>query len=66
MPVIQLIPMESSRVKNLGTFRAPVYVTSDRRNAAGVGMVFQVDLPTRQHPSIWILESVALIIDSDE
>lgn len=66
MPVMQIIPTEVSRVKSVGTFKTPVYVTSDRRNAAGVGLVFMADLPSNVHQSLWILESVALVLDSDD
>ncbi|CAD2214810.1 hypothetical protein AGDE_00451 [Angomonas deanei] len=66
MPILQIVPTESSRVKNVGTFSTPVYVTTDRRNAAGVGLVFMADLATNAHSSLWTLESVALVLDSDD
>lgn len=66
MPVMQIVPTETSRVKSVGTFKTPVYVTSDRRNAAGVGLVFMADLASNVHQSLWILESVALVLDSDD
>ncbi|KAG5494118.1 hypothetical protein JKF63_01953 [Porcisia hertigi] len=66
MPVMQIVPTESSRVKTVGTFKTPVYVNSDRRNAAGVGLVFIADLPSDMHPSLWVLENVALLLDSDD
>ena len=66
MPVMQIIPTETSKLKLVGTFRTPVYVTSDRRNAAGVGLVFEADLASQHHPSHWILESVALCLNSDD
>ncbi|CBZ30501.1 putative dynein heavy chain [Leishmania mexicana MHOM/GT/2001/U1103] len=66
LPVMQIVPTESSRVKTVGTFKTPVYVNGDRRNAAGVGLVFMADLPSDVHPSLWVLESVALLLDSDD
>ncbi|ORC93797.1 putative dynein heavy chain [Trypanosoma theileri] len=66
MPVMQIVPTESSKVNSVSVFKTPVYVTSDRRNAAGVGLVFEADLATDAHASIWTLESVALILDSDD
>jgi dynein heavy chain len=66
MPVMQIVPTETSKLKLVGTFRTPVYVTSDRRNAAGVGLVFEADLASQHHPSHWILESVALCLNSDD
>ena len=66
MPVMQIVPTELSRVKTMGTFKTPVYVNGDRRNAGGVGLVFMADLPSQIHPSLWVLESVALLLDSDD
>ena len=66
LPVLEIIPQESSKVKLVGTFRTPVYVTRDRRNAAGVGLVFEADLASDEHYSHWVLESVALILNSDD
>ncbi|KAG5468030.1 hypothetical protein LSCM4_01117 [Leishmania orientalis] len=66
MPVMQIVPTESSRVKTVGTFKTPVYVNGDRRSAAGVGLVFMADLPSDKHPSLWVLESVALLLESDD
>ena len=47
------------------TFRAPVYVTSDRRNAAGVGLTFEADLHTKEHLSHWTLQGVCLLLNTD-
>nr|CCC89964.1 unnamed protein product [Trypanosoma congolense IL3000] len=66
MPVMQIIPMEVSKLKAVSVLKTPVYVTSERRNAAGVGLVLEADLNTDMHTSLWTLESVALILDSDE
>eukprot|EP00656_Telonema_subtile_P017641 TRINITY_DN19490_c0_g1_i2.p1 TRINITY_DN19490_c0_g1~~TRINITY_DN19490_c0_g1_i2.p1 ORF type:complete len:1228 (+),score=268.04 TRINITY_DN19490_c0_g1_i2:75-3758(+) len=66
MPIVQIVPTESTKLKLVGTFRTPVYVTQDRRNAAGVGLVFEADLASEHHPSHWILESVALCLNSDD
>jgi hypothetical protein len=35
---------------------SPVYVTQQRRNAAGVGLVFEADLDTTEHSSLWVLQ----------
>ena len=37
-----------------------------RRNAAGVGCVMEMDVASDKHPSHWILESAALILNSDD
>lgn len=65
MPIIQIIPVEAHKLKLTGTFKAPVYVTSDRKNAAGVGMVFEADLDTKDHSSHWTLQGAALVLNSD-
>merc|ERR1711998_323541 len=65
LPLLQVIPIESSKLKLQGTFRTPVYVTQARRNAMGVGMVFEADLATSEHTSHWVLQGVALSLNVD-
>jgi dynein heavy chain len=66
LPVLEIIPQEASKLKHVGVYRTPVYVTRDRRNAAGVGFVFEADLSSDVHSSHWTLESVALCLNSDD
>lgn len=47
------------------TFRTPVYTTSQRRNAMGVGLVFEADLKTEKHTSHWVLQGVCLTLNAD-
>ena len=47
------------------TFRTPVYTTSERRNAMGVGLVFEADLATTEHISHWVLQGVCLLLNTD-
>ena len=47
------------------TFRTPVYTTSDRRNAMGIGLVFEADLATEEHISHWVLQGVCLVLNTD-
>jgi dynein heavy chain len=63
LPIMQIIPIESSKLKLHGTFRTPVYVTQARRNAMGVGLVFEADLATTEHPSHWVLQGVAICLN---
>ena len=63
MPIIRVIPIESSKLKVLGTFETPVYVTQDRRNAMGVGYVFSANLKSSEHESHWVLQGVALSLN---
>ncbi|CAM9103575.1 unnamed protein product [Discosporangium mesarthrocarpum] len=65
LPVLQVIPIEASKLKLQNTFKTPVYVTQDRRNAMGVGLVFEADLRTFEHPSHWVLQGVALTLNTD-
>jgi len=47
------------------TIRTPVYTTSLRRNAMGIGLVFEADLKTYIHNSFWILQGVCLLLNDD-
>ncbi|XP_067660223.1 dynein axonemal heavy chain 10-like [Haliotis asinina] len=65
LPVLKIIPIEAHRLKLQNTFRTPVYVTSQRRNAMGVGLVFEADLATSEHTSHWVLQGACLILNTD-
>lgn len=65
MPVMKIIPIEVQKLKLQNTLRTPVYVTSQRRNAMGVGLVFEADLHTPEHTSHWILQGVCLVLNPD-
>lgn len=65
LPILQIIPIEANKLKLANTFRAPCYVTQGRRNAMGVGLVFEADLATTEHPSHWVLQGVALTLNTD-
>jgi len=65
MPLVQIIPVEANKLKLRGTIKTPVYTTQARANAMGVGQVFQADLKTMQHPSHWILQGVAMVLNTD-
>jgi len=65
LPVLKIEPIEVSKLKLVNTLRTPLYVTRDRRNAAGVGLVMETQLASDKHPSHWLLESVALILNDD-
>lgn len=42
-----------------------MYTTSQRRNAMGVGLVFEADLYTTKHISHWVLQGVCLTLNAD-
>ena len=65
MPIMKIIPVESHKLKLQNTMKTPVYVTSMRRNAMGVGLVFEADLFTTEHASHWVLQGVCLTLNTD-
>uniref|UniRef100_A0A8C6Y8I9 Dynein axonemal heavy chain 10 n=1 Tax=Naja naja TaxID=35670 RepID=A0A8C6Y8I9_NAJNA len=65
LPILKIIPIEAHRLKLQNTFRTPVYTTSMRRNAMGVGLVFEADLFTTRHLSHWVLQGVCLTLNAD-
>lgn len=65
MPLMEVIPVEANKLKLRGTIKTPVYTTQARANAMGVGMVFEADLKTKQHQSHWILQGVAMVLNTD-
>ncbi|XP_055533348.1 dynein axonemal heavy chain 10 [Wyeomyia smithii] len=65
LPVLSVVPIEAHRLKLQNTFRTPVYTTAERRNAMGIGLVFEADLFTEEHTSHWALQGVCLIMNTD-
>ncbi|KYN03638.1 Dynein heavy chain 10, axonemal, partial [Cyphomyrmex costatus] len=65
LPILTIIPTEVHRLKLQNTFKTPVYTTSNRRNALGVGLVFEANLVTAEHISHWILQGVCLVLNTD-
>ncbi|KAI8420259.1 hypothetical protein MSG28_008800 [Choristoneura fumiferana] len=65
LPIMYIIPIEAHKLKLQNTIPTPVYTTSTRRNAMGVGLVFQANLWTAEHPSHWVLQGVCLIMNTD-
>ena len=65
LPIMRVIPIEASKLKLHNTFQTPVYVTQARRNAMGVGLVFEADLTTSEHSSHWVLQGVSLCLNTD-
>ena len=64
MPLIQVIPAEASKIKLRNNLKTPVYVTQNRKNVKGEGFVFEADLRTLVHPNLWILQGVALLLNT--
>nr|XP_034835442.1 dynein heavy chain 10, axonemal [Maniola hyperantus] len=65
LPIMYIIPIEAHKLKLQNTLRTPVYTTSMRRNAMGVGLVFESDLWTAEHISHWVLQGVCLVMNTD-
>lgn len=62
MPIIAIHPIEANKLKLRDSLTTPCYATEARRNAMGVGWVFDANLHTEEHPSIWILQGVCLVL----
>jgi len=65
LPIMMIIPVEQNKLKLHGTIRVPMYITQQRRNAMGVGMMMEADLDTNEHTSHWILQGTALVLNTD-
>ncbi|KAL7729890.1 hypothetical protein ACLKA6_014739 [Drosophila palustris] len=65
LAILAVVPIEAHRLKLQNTFLAPVYTTSLRRNAMGVGLVFEANLATSEDLSHWILQGVCLTLNTD-
>jgi len=67
LPILQVIPIEANKLRLQHTFRTPVYVTQARRDAMGKGLVFdaQLQMHPADHESTWVLQGVALMLNTD-
>ena len=65
LPIMMIIPVELNKLKLHGTIRVPMYITQQRRNAMGVGLMMEADLDTADHASHWVLQGVALVLNID-
>jgi dynein heavy chain, axonemal len=65
MPLMKIVPIEAHRHPMHNCLPTPVYVTSDRRNAMGLGWVFEASLQTKKDLSHWILNGVCLLLNTD-
>lgn len=65
LPLMQVIPVETSKLNMHNTFKTPVYVTQGRRDAMGVGLVFEASLQNTEHFSHYVLQGVALCLNTD-
>ena len=65
MPLVQIVPVEVNKLKLRGTIKTPVYVTQDRKNAMGEGLVFEADLRSDKHISHWVLQGVCIVLNTD-
>ncbi|XP_055909296.1 LOW QUALITY PROTEIN: dynein axonemal heavy chain 10 [Eupeodes corollae] len=63
LPLLAVIPIEVHRLKLQNTYRAPVYTTSLRRNAMGIGLIFEANLETHEDLSHWVLQGVCLTLN---
>lgn len=66
LPILHIIPIEVSKLRLSGCLKTPVYTTQQRRNSMGVGLVFEADLVTQEHPSHWVLQGACLVLNDSE
>merc|ERR1719324_1781179 len=64
LPIIEIVPAEAAKIKLTNTLKTPVYTTPARRNAMGVGLVFEADLTTYDDVSHWILQGTAIVLNT--
>jgi len=62
---MRINPVEHNKLKLKDSIKVPVYITQNRRNAQGVGHVFDADFRTDVHPSHWILQGIAVVLNTD-
>uniref|UniRef100_A0A3B3Z281 Dynein axonemal heavy chain 10 n=1 Tax=Poecilia mexicana TaxID=48701 RepID=A0A3B3Z281_9TELE len=74
LPILRIIPIETCHLRlqvwiklstHLPSVVSLLYTTSMRRNAMGVGLVFEADLSTTLHLSHWVLQGVCLCLNTD-
>ncbi|XP_014262519.1 dynein heavy chain 10, axonemal-like [Cimex lectularius] len=66
LPLLSITPTSKNSVSDDPyLLPTPVYMTSLRRNAMGVGFVFEASLPIPTHASFWILQGVCLLMTTD-
>lgn len=66
LPIMQINPIEITKLKLKDIIKVPVYITQNWKNAAGVGHVFDADMRTREHSSHWILQGIAITLNTDD
>jgi dynein heavy chain, axonemal len=64
LPIIEIKAVENSKLKTQNIFNIPVYNTSDRKSANGNGFVFELNMKSFKHSSIWILKNVCASLES--
>ena len=66
MPLVEINPVEANKLKLKDSIKVPVYVTQARRNAGGKGLVMEADLNSLEHPSHWVLQGIAMTLNTDD
>jgi len=73
LPIMHIVPVESSSSdqtaegeQKQGEFDIPVYITQQRRNAMGKGLVFEASVSSDVHESHWILQGVCMCLNLDD
>lgn len=65
LPLLEILPIEANKLKLKDELVVPVYVTQARKNAMGVGYVFDANLRTEKDPSHWVLQGIGMCLNID-
>ena len=65
LPLMEIVPVETRKLKTKNIIKVPVYMTQSRGDATGQGLVFNADLTIFEHESHWILQGVAIVLNKD-
>ena len=66
LPMVHVTATLNNTPISKDLYVAPVYMTPERSNAEGEGLVFEAYLTSRRHDSIWTLQGVALTLNLTE
>lgn len=65
LPLMKIVPMHKEKFDSKKYFRAPVYATQLRNDSNGNGYIFDAYLATDKHHSFWILQGVAVLMNTE-
>ena len=67
LPLLRLTTIEKVKMSSeRKSYRSPIYVTHDRRSRNGEGLVLEAELRTVIHPTFWVLQGVAILLNAKD